>query len=81
MIKNLEICHNEWKKYFGGCNQFKIDLNMCLRGEVSSFREFNEREEREGGGGAVGFSASIEIERSSEVVKQPYRSRGVPILL
>jgi len=42
VIKNLEICHNEWKKYFGGCNQFKIDLNMCLRGEVSSFREFNE---------------------------------------
>ena len=37
VIKNLEICHTEWKKFFGGCNQMKIDLNMCLRAEVSCF--------------------------------------------
>ncbi|KAI0029646.1 hypothetical protein K488DRAFT_88538 [Vararia minispora EC-137] len=30
----LEACHeNGLRKYWGGCNQYKWDLNRCLHGE------------------------------------------------
>lgn len=38
LIKALEECHTSvWARYFGGCNQIKHDLNMCLRKEVFTF--------------------------------------------
>ncbi|CCM02874.1 uncharacterized protein FIBRA_04988 [Fibroporia radiculosa] len=33
-IQALENCHGDsWAKWTGGCNQIKLDLNMCLRKE------------------------------------------------
>ncbi|KAH9951363.1 hypothetical protein B0H21DRAFT_685289, partial [Amylocystis lapponica] len=35
-IQALEACHsNSWAKWTGGCNQTKMELNMCLRKEAS----------------------------------------------
>ncbi|KAL5511570.1 hypothetical protein ACEPAH_4787 [Sanghuangporus vaninii] len=34
LIEALDQCHsNLWAKYFGGCNDIKNELNMCLRRE------------------------------------------------
>jgi len=33
-IQALEACHaDSWAKWTGGCNQIKVDLNLCLRKE------------------------------------------------
>ncbi|KAH9946309.1 UPF0287-domain-containing protein [Epithele typhae] len=34
-IQALEVCHSDggWQRFFGGCNQAKHELNMCLRKE------------------------------------------------
>lgn len=34
VIKALEECHTTWKKWWGGCNDQKIDVTLCLRAEV-----------------------------------------------
>ncbi|PAV23726.1 cytochrome c oxidase biogenesis cmc1 [Pyrrhoderma noxium] len=56
LIKALEECHTSvWARYFGGCNQIKHDLNMCLR------KERIERTKRNGEDAKYQYNHTIEI--------------------
>ncbi|OZJ02487.1 hypothetical protein BZG36_04367 [Bifiguratus adelaidae] len=49
LIKALEDCHNSglFNKFFGGCNQLKLDLNKCLGQEFNEVRAENRRKAQE----------------------------------
>ncbi|CED84532.1 Uncharacterized conserved protein [Phaffia rhodozyma] len=44
VIKALEECHATMKKWWGGCNQNKVDVTLCLRAERVA-RTQNHRQE------------------------------------
>jgi hypothetical protein len=40
-ILALQACHREWKKWWGGCNDTRMELDKCLREEKQIRRTKN----------------------------------------
>ncbi|KAI0312737.1 hypothetical protein OF83DRAFT_1066716 [Amylostereum chailletii] len=58
----LEACHaSPWKKFTGGCNEIKRDLNGCLHGETMA-RSARNRED-----------AKLRRERMNQAVRELHK--------
>ena len=50
IVKALETCHaqNQYAKFWGACNDAKVELDWCFRREKDTVRKANNRNEWQG---------------------------------